>query len=213
MSSIGWVFGVLNRNGINTNGMSPEEAFNELEKLRQQERNDYSQEQKESERNKIHNMLTKKDWENSLSSKQKQSARDYGSFGHVWNRRLWDGQSVDDESIKAFDSLINSYNLEKPLTVYRNVPTNQSVQEDFTSLGYISTSIDKEKTINDASKGHRTIHIYEVSAGIGKGAYINNMVAPNYKDVEYEFVLKRGTKCTFLDKYEENGITYIKWRI
>ena len=36
MSSIGWVFGVLRQNGIDTKGMSEGEAFDELEKLRQQ---------------------------------------------------------------------------------------------------------------------------------------------------------------------------------
>ena len=211
MSSIGWVFGVLRQNGIDTKGMSAEEAFDELEKLRQQERDNHSN--GSNDKVKLHNKLTNKEWENSLTPQQKQSARDYSSFGQVWNRNLWDGQQVDNESIKLFDSLIESYELKEPITVYRNMPTNRSSDEDFISLGYVSTSIDKEKTIKDASKGYKTVHIYEVSAGKGKGAYINNMVAPNYKDVEYEFVLKRGTKCTKLDKYEDNGVTYIKWRV
>lgn len=34
MSKISWVYGILQGNGIDTNGMSPDEAFAELEKLR-----------------------------------------------------------------------------------------------------------------------------------------------------------------------------------
>ncbi len=35
MSNIGWVYGILQGNGIDTTGMEPREAFAELEKLRQ----------------------------------------------------------------------------------------------------------------------------------------------------------------------------------
>lgn len=161
----------------------------------------------------LHNRLTNKEWELSLKPKEKQSAREYSSFGQCWNRSLWRGEKTNNEFISHLDNLIASYNLKENITVYRYIPTKNSSDKDYISLGYISTSLDKNKVIQNASKSYGVVHIYEVTQGKGRGAYINNLVAPNYKDVEYEFIIKRGTKCIKVDKYEQNGITYIKWRV
>ena len=170
-------------------------------------------EENESNVKSNHAKLTNKEWENGLLKEEKQSARDYGNYAISWNRQLWHGETPQHNSIKHLDNLINSYELKEPIIVYRNIPTANSEEKDFTSPGYVSTTIDKDKATRDASRSYCVIHEYEIPAGKGRGAYINNLVNESYKDVEYEFLLARNTKFKKIDKKVVNGVTYIKWRV
>lgn len=161
----------------------------------------------------LHNDLTNKEWENSLSKEQKESIKKYSNLGNVWNRQLWHGELIENDNTKALDNVISSYELKSPLIVYRNIPRKNSLEIDFISKGYTSTSIDREKIIRDAERGYKTVHEYHIPKGKGFGAYINNLTSDTYKDVEWEFLLKRNSKFEYIDKFVENGITYIQWKV
>lgn len=161
----------------------------------------------------MHNQLTNKEWENSLSQSQKDSIKNYSSFGMAWNRQLWNNEPVKNDAIKQLDKVIASYELKEPLIAYRNIPLKNSTENNFISKGYTSSSIDREKTIRDAKKSYKTVHEYHIPKGKGYGAYINNLSSSSYRNVEYEFLLKRNTMFQYIDKFEEDGITYIQWRV
>ena len=125
----------------------------------------------------LHNELTNKEWENSLSKEQKESIKKYSNFGNVWNRQFWNDEQVKNNNIDLLDKVIESYELKSPLIVYRNIPTRDSVEENFISKGYTSSSIDREKTIRDAKRGYKIVHEYHIPKGKGFGAYINNLTS------------------------------------
>ena len=161
----------------------------------------------------MHNQLTNKEWENSLSKPQKESIKNYSSFGNVWNRQLWNNKQIKNDNIELLDQVIASYELKEPIIVYRNLPLNNPLNNDFIAKGYTSTSIDREKTIRDAQKGHNIVHECHIPKGKGFGAYINNLTSDSYKNVEMEFLLKRNSQFQYIDKVEEDGVIYIQWRV
>ena len=116
--------------------------------------------------------------------------------------------------IEKIDSAIDNFVLKDPITVYRAVTSSKELAGTTLKKGdqiywkaYTSTSMDKE-----AVNGEQyMLYEIEVPQGKGKGAYINSL--SEYKDIEYEFLLKRDTTAEVTDVIEENGKKIIKLKV
>lgn len=161
----------------------------------------------------LHNRLTDTKWEESLSKEEKETVKKYSNFGSVLNRKLWIGEDVDSKFTKLLDNIISTYELKESIEVYRNVPLKQPQETDFHAKGYTSASINKEQVIKNATKSYGIVYLYEVPKGKGNGAYINNLVSESYKNIEYEYLIRRNTKFSFVDKNIKDGIIFITWRV
>lgn len=89
MSKIGWVFGILKNNNIDTKGMSPGEAFQTLEDLRQQEKKEYATQKANKKLTDDKNVSTIKGCKRKLSAFK---GKDEGTYD------LETGESVNYES-------------------------------------------------------------------------------------------------------------------
>lgn len=112
-----------------------------------------------------------------------------------------------DESITNVDNAISKFRLDDNITVYRVVDPNglqglnlnNCIGEIYNDKAYMSASV-SYKGILDGIDDSFTVFKINVPKGKGNGAYINSL--SQYQDAEYEFLLKRNTKCRIL-KVEE----------
>ena len=111
------------------------------------------------------------------------------------------------ESITNIDNAISKYRLDDNITVYRvvdrngikNIDINNCIGEIYNDEAYMSTS-PVYRGVLDGVDDSFTVFKINVPKGKGNGAYINSL--SQYQDAEYEFLLKRNTKCRIL-KVEE----------
>jgi NAD+--asparagine ADP-ribosyltransferase len=122
------------------------------------------------------------------------------------------------ETISGIRGAINKFNLKNNIVVYRST-SSQEFNHDFETIqnltqkgylnkGFLSASADYKATEN-FKKGENDI-LWEISvpAGRGRGAYINNI--SYFKDKEYEFLLKDGTRMSINNVRYRDGKYYIK---
>lgn len=144
-------------------------------------------------------------WLKNLSVDEAQAISDYCSDGYydvnAYFRRVAGSEYIDANAMKAFaqdlDSAIDKFNLTENITVYRGIDNDALKDLD---LGNLVGSIYEDKGYMSTSPIHADIVErrdalleIQVLSGQGKGAYVNSL--SGFKDDEYEFLLKRGTKC------------------
>lgn len=162
-------------------------------------------------------------WLKRLSSRERQVVSDYcGDEYYDINSYLrhtgdWKGIDVDytEEFVKNLDSAIDKFNLTDDITVFRGVDENAISNLDLNHLvgkiyedkGYMSTSPIRPNIVNDRP----VLFEIQIPSGNGRGAYVNSL--SGFKNEEFEFLLKRGTKCevTSVDLSGEKPI--IKMRV
>lgn len=144
-------------------------------------------------------------WLKSLSAGEEQVVSDYCGDEYydlnVYLRHIGDWKSLNsdymDKFVKNLDSAIDKFELTDNITVFRGVDKNaisnldlkHLVGEIYEDKGYMSTSPIRPNIVEDRP----VLFEIQVPLGKGKGAYVNSL--SGFKDEEYEFLLKRGTKC------------------
>lgn len=164
-------------------------------------------------------------WENDISYDEEDTVFEYtGSLYSPLNESLRDGDTRGFESeIKNLDSAIQKFNLEDNIVVYRGIDsggskaifgshniTPEEINSNFVGTviqdkAYMSTSI-KSSVAQDFSIGSPIIKI-NVPKGKGRGAYVNSI--SKYKNQEYEFLMKRGSKLKITGADNSMGVTTI----
>lgn len=122
--------------------------------------------------------------------------------------------AVDKIAIERIDKAIGEFKLEQPIRVYRAVDLMREragmLPKKGDTLkwdGFTSTSTD----LNAVNADGFTMYVIDVPKGQGRGAYINSL--SEYKDVEYEFLLRRGTNAEVIEVIEENGKNVVKLKV
>ncbi len=144
-------------------------------------------------------------WLKSLSAGEEQVVSDYCGDEYydlnAYLRHIGDWKSLNsdymDKFVKNLDSAIDKFELTDNITVFRGVDKNaisnldlkRLVGEIYEDKGYMSTSPIRPNIVEDRP----VLFEIQVPLGKGKGAYVNSL--SGFKDEEYEFLLKRGTKC------------------
>lgn len=213
-----YVYGALNDYGIDTKDMEPYEAIEKYNSLIEKgEIKDNLKETTQNDKINIQNLsksLTNEKWEQSLSNQEKEAIRWYTNYSDTINNYLRGNienvNPVIINRINCIDNAIDSFELSEPISVYRNISEKYDRQQSYKEKGYTSTSISEQSVLNRANDND-LIYVYDIPAGKGYGAYINNF--SSYKNDEYEFLIGSGTKFEEVDRRVKNGVTYVKWRI
>ena len=164
-----------------------------------------------------------KQWINALTKDETKAVAYYCADGYgnlnTYLRQTPGAEYIDPSAMKAFandlDSAISKFELKDNITVYRGIDDNALAELDLNNIvgsiyedkGYMSTSpihadiVDRKDALMEI----------QVSAGKGKGAYVNSL--SGYKDEEYEFLLKRGTNCEILSVDLSGEKPIIKMRV
>lgn len=144
-------------------------------------------------------------WLKQLSDDEKQAVSYYCSDGYydvnAYFRQVAGSEYIDADAMKAFaadlDSAISKFELKDNITVYRGIDSDALKELDLDNLigsiyedkGYMSTSpihadiVDRKDALLEI----------QIPSGQGRGAYVNSL--SGFKDDEYEFLVKRGTRC------------------
>lgn len=162
-------------------------------------------------------------WKSSLTKEEEDCIFDYAGAGyHELNRYLrkaGDWQSIDAEKKERMashlDAAISRYPLRENIRVQRGVMEDalddlvaqygddwsRFVGKTYRDSGYMSTTALHGNAVATAKP---VVFEIDVPAGIGRGAYINQY-AGQYQDVEFEFLLPRGSQfiITGIEKNEE----------
>lgn len=144
-------------------------------------------------------------WLKNLSTDESQAIAYYCADGYydvnAYFRQVAGSEYIDADAMKEFaknlDSAINKFNLSENITVYRGIDNDALKDLDLNNLigsiyedkGYMSTS----PIHADIVERRDALLEIQVPSGQGRGAYVNSL--SGFKDDEYEFLLKRGTKC------------------
>lgn len=153
-------------------------------------------------------------WFSSLSLDEKKYISDYCADGYgdindfLRKSSGWEniGKEYVENAISSLDSAIKKFELTENITVHRGVGNDvieklvnqHGVVNDLSELvgkiyeepGYSSTTA---LFGNQVAKSKPTVFEFDIPAGKGRGAYVNKL-AGQFKDVEYEFLIKRGAK-------------------
>lgn len=162
-------------------------------------------------------------WQKSLSEEEKAAIEDYTGGGYydinAYLRKTGDWEAINasyvEQQIKGLDSAISRYELKDNIRVQRGVMNDvidrlaeeNDIQESLSELvgkkyrerAYSSTTVVKN---NGVASAKPTILDIEIPAGVGRGAYVNQL-AGQFQDTEYEFLLKRGATFTIKEVREE----------
>lgn len=162
-------------------------------------------------------------WQKSLSEEEKYAIEDYTGGGYydinAYLRKTGDWEAINagyvEQQIKGLDSAISRYELKDNIRVQRGVMNDvidrlseeNDIQESLSELvgkkyrekAYSSTTVVKN---NGVASAKPTILDIEIPAGVGRGAYVNQL-AGQFQDTEYEFLLKRGATFTIKEVKEE----------
>lgn len=162
-------------------------------------------------------------WQKSLSEEEKSAIEDYTGGGYydinAYLRKTGDWEAINagyvEQQIKGLDSAISRYELKDNIRVQRGVMNDvidrlaeeNDIQESLSELvgkkyrekAYSSTTVVKN---NGVASAKPTILDIEIPAGVGRGAYVNQL-AGQFQDTEYEFLLKRGATFTIKEVKEE----------
>lgn len=131
--------------------------------------------------------------------------------------------NIDDDldvnkSITNIDKAISKSRLNDNITVYRVVDqnglqgmdVNNCIGKIYNDKAYMSTAA-SYKGVLDGVDDNFTVFKINVPKGNGNGAYINSL--SQYRDAEYEFLLKRDTKCRILKVGEMDGKKMIEMEV
>lgn len=162
-------------------------------------------------------------WQKSLSEAEDYAIGDYTGGGYydinAYLRKTGDWENINsafvEQQIKGLDSAISRYELKENIRVQRGVMNDvldrlvedNDVQESLSELvgkkfresAYSSTTVVQG---NGVATAKPTIFDIEIPAGVGRGAYVNQL-AGQFQDTEYEFLLKRGATFTIKEVREE----------
>ena len=146
-----------------------------------------------------------KQWLKQLSDDEKQAVSYYCSDGYydvnAYFRQVAGSEYIDADAMKAFaadlDSAISKFELKDNITVYRGIDSDALKELDLDNLigsiyedkGYMSTS---PIHVDIVDRRDALLEI-QIPSGQGRGAYVNSL--SGFKDDEYEFLVKRGTRC------------------
>ena len=136
------------------------------------------------------------------------TADGYGDINDYWRRRNgWESIPVDmvEDASKQIDAAISRFTLKENILVQRGVDDfygasiigetdwneiSETVGMIFQESGYTSTTALLKNSVATAKP---YLFEIEIPAGKGRGAYVNKLAGLN-KDVEYEFLIARGSK-------------------
>ena len=162
-------------------------------------------------------------WQKSLTEAENYAIGDYTGGGYydinAYLRKTGDWENINsafvEQQIKGLDSAISRYELKENIRVQRGVMNDvldklvedNDVQESLSELvgkkfresAYSSTTVVQG---NGVATAKPTIFDIEIPAGVGRGAYVNQL-AGQFQDTEYEFLLKRGATFTIKEVREE----------
>lgn len=162
-------------------------------------------------------------WQKSLSEEEKYAIEDYTGGGYydinAYLRKTGDWEAINagyvEQQIKGLDSAISRYELKDNIRVQRGVMNDvidrlseeNDIQESLSELvgkkyrekACSSTTVVKN---NGVASAKPTILDIEIPAGVGRGAYVNQL-AGQFQGTEYEFLLKRGATFTIKEVKEE----------
>lgn len=162
-------------------------------------------------------------WQKSLSEAEDYAIGGYTGGGYndinAYLRKTGDWENINsafvEQQIKGLDSAISRYELKENIRVQRGVMNDvldrlvedNDVQESLSELvgkkfresAYSSTTVVQG---NGVATAKPTIFDIEIPAGVGRGAYVNQL-AGQFQDTEYEFLLKRGATFTIKEVREE----------
>lgn len=165
----------------------------------------------------IYGATNTEQWENNLTNAELQAISSYTGSGYSdLNDNLRKGKNLDayDQKIMdGLDSAIAKAELKEPIVLYRGSTNDlvgyssiSDIQQNVVGhtvkdLGFMSTSVSKSGSF----KHKPMLYRITVPAGKGRGAYINKQ--SGYKNIEYEFLLKRGTNfmVTGVSKSKSSG--------
>lgn len=173
-------------------------------------------------------------WLKSLTRDETAYVRSYAADGYddinKYLRKTGDWEDINkgyaQQAINNIDSAISKFELKENITVYRGIDIDTIGNmfpdaEDFTDLigkqytdkGYMSSSPLKSVAKEFAEENGRdgVLLKLDIPKGNGKGAYINKL-AGQYKDVEYEFLIKRNSKFKIYEIDENGDIPILKAR-
>lgn len=144
-------------------------------------------------------------WLKNLSPDESRAVSDYCADGYydinAYFRKKSDWENIDALKVKKtskdLDSAIEKFNLTENITVFRGIDSDALSNIDLEHLsgqiyedkGYMSTS----PVHSDIVDNRAALFEIQIPSGTGIGAYVNSL--SGFKDEEYEFLLKRGTKC------------------
>lgn len=159
-------------------------------------------------------------WMEGLTQDEKNKIYDYTASGYgdindyLRRRGMW--KEINEDKIKDatqyLDSAISKYRLKDNITVQRGVMEDvlddmisqygddieKLVGKVFHDNGYLSTTALHG---NPVATTKPVIFEIDVPAGIGRGAYVNEL--SGFTDAEYEFLLRRGADYIITDVTEE----------
>ena len=162
-------------------------------------------------------------WQKSLSEAEDYAIGDYTGGGYydinAYLRKTGDWENINsafvEQQIKGLDSAISRYELKENIRVQRGVMNDvldrlvedndvkeslsELVGKKFRESAYSSTTVVQG---NGVATAKPTIFDIEIPAGVGRGAYVNQL-AGQFQDTEYEFLLKRGATFTIKEVREE----------
>lgn len=162
-------------------------------------------------------------WQKSLSEAEDYAIGDYTGGGYydinAYLRKTGDWENINsafvEQQIKGLDSAISRYELKENIRVQRGVMNDvldrlvedndvkeslsELVGKKFRESAYSSTTVVQG---NGVATAKPTIFDIEIPAGVGRGAYVNQL-AGQFQDTEYEFLLKRGATFTIKEVLEE----------
>lgn len=162
-------------------------------------------------------------WQKSLSEAEDYAIGDYTGGGYydinAYLRKTGDWENINsafvEQQIKGLDSAISRYELKENIRVQRGVMNDvldrlvedndvkeslsELVGKKFRESAYSSTTLVQG---NGVATAKPTIFDIEIPAGVGRGAYVNQL-AGQFQDTEYEFLLKRGATFTIKEVREE----------
>lgn len=136
------------------------------------------------------------------------TADGYGDINDYWRRRNgWESIPVDmvEDASKQIDAAISRFTLKENILVQRGVDDfygasiigetdwneiSETVGMIFQESGYTSTTALLKNSVATAKP---YLFEIEIPAGKGRGAYVNKLAGLN-EDVEYEFLIARGSK-------------------
>ena len=165
-------------------------------------------------------------WQQSLTEEEKYWVTDYTTDGYYdinnFHRQYGDWEDIDEGKVKLatkhIDSAISKFDLKEDIKVYRAIQPEafeayfddiqQLVGTTYTDAGYMSSSPLKTST---AVNKDCIMELF-IPQGKGRGAYINEISA-QYKDKEYEFLIKRDAKFKIVsvEETEEKVIFKMEW--
>ena len=164
-----------------------------------------------------------KQWLSSLTKDEKNAISNYCGDGYyninAYLRQITGAEHLGTPQIKEYidslDTAISKFDLKDNITVYRGVDydalsdidLNDAVGAKIEDKGYMSTS----PVHVDISDRKDCLLEIQVPSGKGLGAYVNSL--SGFKNVEYEFLLKRGTRCEILSVDTSGEKPIIKMRV